>query len=51
MTKKDGKVVDSCKKIKNGDSIEVNFRDGKIDAKVIWKIILKRLYQSYLLFI
>ena len=35
ITKKDGKVVDSCKKIKKGDSIEVTFKDGKIDAEVV----------------
>ena len=35
MTKVDGKVVSSCKKIKKGDSIEVEFRDGSIEAKVL----------------
>ena len=35
MTKKDGKVVSSCKNLKKGDSIEVNFKDGKIDAEVL----------------
>ena len=35
MTKKDGKVISSSKKIKKGDSIEVNFKDGSIDAKVL----------------
>lgn len=35
MTKKDGKVINSSKKIKKGDSIEVNFHDGKIDAEVL----------------
>ena len=32
MTKK---VVSSCKNLKKGDSIEVNFKDGKIDAEVL----------------
>ena len=35
MTKKDGKVVDSCKKVKKDDSIEVVFSDGSVEAKVI----------------
>ena len=35
MTKVDGKVVSSCKKIKKGDSIEVEFRDGSIEAEVL----------------
>lgn len=35
MTKKDGKVVSNCKNLKKGDSIEVNFKDGKIDAEVV----------------
>ena len=35
MTKVDGKVVNSMKKIKKGDAIEVSFHDGSIDAKVI----------------
>ena len=34
MTKKDGKVINSSKKIKKGDSIEVNFSDGSIEAEV-----------------
>ncbi len=35
MTKKDGKVISSSKNIKKGDSIEVNFKDGKVDAEVL----------------
>ena len=35
MAKVDGKVVSSCKKIKKGDSIEVEFRDGSIEAEVL----------------
>ena len=35
MTKVDGKVISSCKKIKKGDSIEVEFTDGSIEAKVV----------------
>ena len=35
MTKINGKVVSSSKSIKKGDSIEVNFKDGKVDAKVL----------------
>ena len=35
MTKKDGKVISSCKKLKKGDSIEVEFRDGIVDAEVL----------------
>ena len=34
MTKINGKVVSSSKSIKKGDSIEVNFKDGKVDAEV-----------------
>ena len=34
MTKKDGKVISSAKKIKKGDKIEVSFTDGEIDAIV-----------------
>ena len=34
LTRKDGKVINSCKKIKKGDSIEVEFRDGSIKANV-----------------
>ena len=34
MTKKDGKVINSSKKIKKGDSIEVSFSDGSIEAEV-----------------
>ncbi len=35
MTKKDGKVISSSKKIKKGDTIEVSFTDGSIDAQVL----------------
>ena len=34
MTKKEGKVISSAKKIKKGDKIEVSFTDGEIDAIV-----------------
>lgn len=34
MTKVNGKVISSSKSIKKGDSIEVNFKDGKVDAEV-----------------
>ena len=34
MTKVNGKVISSCKNIKKGDSIEVSFKDGKVDAEV-----------------
>ncbi|MBQ6135511.1 MAG: exodeoxyribonuclease VII large subunit [Bacilli bacterium] len=35
MTKKEGQVVSSCKKIKKGDLINIEFKDGNIDAEVI----------------
>ena len=35
MTKKEGKVVSKAKEIKKGDSIEVTFTDGSIDAEVL----------------
>ncbi len=35
LTKCEGKVIDSSKKIKSGDDIEISFKDGKIDAKVL----------------
>ena len=35
MTKVDGKVVSSSKKIKKGDSIEIEFTDGSIEAEVL----------------
>ena len=35
ITKINDKVVSSSKSIKKGDSIEVNFKDGKVDAKVL----------------
>ena len=35
ITKCDGKVIESSKKIKSGDGIEISFKDGKIDAKVL----------------
>ena len=34
MTKKDGKVISSCKKIKKDDLLVVSFRDGDVTAKV-----------------
>ena len=34
MTKVNGKVISSSKNIKKGDSIEVTFKDGKVDAEV-----------------
>ena len=34
MTKVNGKVISSCKNIKKGDSVEVTFKDGKVDAEV-----------------
>ena len=34
MTKVNGKVISSSKHIKKGDSIEVTFKDGKVDAEV-----------------
>ena len=34
MTKKDGKVVSSSKKIKKGDLLEVSFSDGEVNAIV-----------------
>ncbi len=35
MTKVNGKVISSSKNIKKGDCIEVNFKDGKVDAEVL----------------
>ena len=35
MTKIDGKVISSCKKIKKGEVINIEFKDGDIDAEVI----------------
>ena len=35
MTKIDGKVISSCKKIKKGEVINIEFKDGDIDAKVL----------------
>ena len=35
ISRKDGKVVDSCKKIKKGDIVEVSFRDGDIKTEVL----------------
>ncbi len=35
ITKKEGKVVSKAKEIKKGDSIEVTFTDGSIEAKVL----------------
>ena len=34
MTKKDGKVVSSSKKIKKGDLLEISFSDGEVNAVV-----------------
>ena len=35
ISKKDGKVVDSCKKIKKGDILEINFSDGEVKSEVL----------------
>jgi len=35
MTKFNGKVIENCKELKKDDKIEIEFRDGKVDAKVI----------------
>ena len=35
ITKKDNKVITSIKSIKKGDSINIEFNDGNVDAKVI----------------
>lgn len=35
MAKIDGKVITSCKKIKSGESLDVEFQDGVIQTKVI----------------
>ena len=35
MTKKDGKVISSSKKIKKGDTLEINFSDGGVDVEVL----------------
>lgn len=35
ITKKDGKVIDSAKKLKNKDILEVEFNDGVVKAEVI----------------
>ncbi len=35
ITKKDNKVITSIKNIKKGDSINIEFNDGNVDAKVI----------------
>lgn len=35
ITKKDNKVITSIKSIKKGDSINIEFNDGNIDAKVV----------------
>ena len=37
ISKIDNKVVDSCKKIKMDDVLNIEFQDGTIDAKVIKK--------------
>ncbi len=35
MDKSEGKVLSSCKNIKKGDVLEINFHDGEINTKVI----------------
>ena len=35
ITKKDGKVISSSKKIKKGDTLEINFSDGGVDVEVL----------------
>ena len=35
LTKKEGKVINSSKKMKKGDIIEVEFHDGSIEASVV----------------
>ena len=35
ITKTNDKIVDSIKRVKKGDTLEINFKDGKIDTKVI----------------
>ena len=35
ITKKDNKVITSIKNIKKGDSINIEFNDGDINAKVV----------------
>ena len=37
ITKKDDKVITSIKNIKKGDNINIEFNDGDINAKVVWK--------------
>ena len=35
ISRKDGKVVESCKRIKKGDILEVSFKDGEINTQVL----------------
>ena len=35
MTKSDGKVIGSCKKIKKGDKLEIVFSDGEVKTEVL----------------
>ena len=35
ISKKDGKVIESCKRIKKGDILEVSFKDGEINTQVL----------------
>ena len=35
ISKKDGKVISSCKKIKKGDILEINFSDGEVKSEVL----------------
>ena len=35
ISKKDGKVIESCKRIKKGDILEISFKDGEINTQVL----------------
>ena len=35
ISKKDGKVVESCKRIKKGDILEISFKDGEVNTQVL----------------
>ena len=35
ITKMNGKVISSCKKVHTGDAISIEFTDGNVDAKVV----------------
>ncbi len=35
ISKKDGKVIESCKRIKKGDILEVSFKDGEVNTQVL----------------